>query len=113
WEIRAQAGVIGAGESNFLPFSVGWRNPFLVEGQPRPGRQEDLPQAQMHSVSEGYFEAMGARFAGGRGFPVFATQDSIAGVIVNEPFARRYLSDVDPVGQVIRTWATGIGPLGT
>jgi hypothetical protein len=34
-EIRAQAGVIAAGESNFLPFSVGWRNPFLIEGQPR------------------------------------------------------------------------------
>ena len=37
-EIRAQAGVIAAGESNFLPFSVGWRNPFLIDGQPRPGR---------------------------------------------------------------------------
>ncbi len=47
-------------QSNFLPFSVGWRNPFLIDGQPRPARQEDLPQAQMHSVSEGYFEAMGA-----------------------------------------------------
>ena len=59
-EIRAQPGVTAAGESNFLPFTVGWRNPFLIEGQPRPGRQEDLPQAQMHSASEGYFEAMGA-----------------------------------------------------
>ena len=62
-EIRAQAGVTAAGESNFLPFSVGWRNPFLIDGQPRPGRQEDLPQAQMHSASEGYFEAMGATHA--------------------------------------------------
>ena len=34
-------------------------------------------------------------------------------MIVNESFARRYLADGDPVGQVIRTWATGIGPLGT
>ena len=112
-EIRQQAGVTAAGASNFLPFSVGWRNPFLIEGQPRPGRQEDLPQAQMHSVSEGYFEAMGARLSRGRTFSTFDNQDSIGAVIVNESFARRYLSDVDPVGQVIRTWATGIGPLGT
>jgi len=112
-EIRAQSGVIAAGESNFLPFTVGWRNPFLIEGQPRPGRQEDLPQAQMHSVSEGYFEAMGATMARGRTFTEFDHKDSTGAVIVNESFVKRYLSDVDAVGQVVRTWATGIGPLGT
>ncbi len=112
-EIRQQAGVTAAGAANFLPFSVGWRNPFLIEGQPRPGRQEDLPQAQMHSVSEGYFEAMGASLARGRAFSAFDNKDSIGAVIVNESFARRYLADVDPVGRVIRTWSTGIGPLGT
>ena len=112
-EIRAQSGVTAAGESNFLPFTVGWRNPFLIEGQPRPGRQEDLPQAQMHSVSEGYFEAMGATMARGRTFTEFDHKDSTGAVIVNESFVKRYLSDADAVGQVVRTWATGIGPLGT
>ena len=112
-EIRAQAGVIAAGASNFLPFSVGWRNPFLLEGQPRPGRQEDLPQAQMHSVSEGYFEAMGATLLRGRAFTGFDHKDAAGVVIVNESFAKRYLSDGDAVGKVLRTWATGIGPLGT
>jgi putative ABC transport system permease protein len=112
-EIRQQPGVIAAGESNFLPFTVGWRNPFLIEGQPRPPRQEDLPQAQMHSVSEGYFEAMGATIARGRSFTAFDNKDGAGAVVVNETFARRYLNDQDAVGQVIRTWATGIGPLGT
>lgn len=112
-EIRQQTGVTAAGASNFLPFTVGWRNPFLIEGQPRPGRQEDLPQAQMHSVSEGYFEAMGATIARGRSFTAFDHKDSAGAVVVNETFARRYLTNVDPVGQIIRTWATGIGPLGT
>jgi putative ABC transport system permease protein len=112
-EIRQQPGVTAAGESNFLPLTVGWRNPFLVEGQPRPPRQEDMPQAQMHSVSEGYFEAMGASMAGGRTFTAFDNRDAAGAVIVNESFARRYLADRHPVGQVIRTWATGIGPLGT
>ena len=112
-EIREQPGVTAAGSTNFMPFVVGWRNPFLVDGQPRPPRQEDLPQAQMHSVSEGYFEAMGASLARGRAFTAFDHKDSATAVIINETFAKRYLSDVDPVGQVIRTWATGIGPLGT
>jgi putative ABC transport system permease protein len=112
-EIRQQPGVIAAGESNFLPLTVGWRNPFLIEGQPRPPRVEDQPQAQLHSVSEGYFEAMGSSMARGRGFSTFDNKDSTGTVVVNESFARRYLSDRDPVGQVIRTWATNIGPLGT
>ncbi|HUQ87952.1 MAG TPA: ABC transporter permease [Vicinamibacterales bacterium] len=111
-EIRAQPGVTAAGAANFLPFTVGWRNPFLIEGQPRPARQEDLPQAQIQSVSEGYFEAMGATIVRGRAFSAFDHKDAAGAVIVNETFAKRYLPDIDPVGQVIRTWATGIGPLG-
>ena len=79
-EIRQQPGVTAAGESNFLPLTVGWRNPFLIEGQPRPAATEDLPQAQMHSVSEGYFEAMGATMARGRAFTAFDNKDSLGAV---------------------------------
>jgi putative ABC transport system permease protein len=112
-EIRQQPGVIAAGHTNRLPLEVGWRNPFLIEGQPRPARQEDLPQAQFMSVSDGYFEAMGAEFISGRGFTAFDNRDSVGVVIVNESFARRYLNNGNPVGKTVRTWATGIGPLGT
>jgi ABC-type antimicrobial peptide transport system permease subunit len=84
----------------------------LIDGQPRPGRQEDLPQAQIHSASEGYFEAMGATIARGRSFTALDNKDSASAVIVNESFVRRYLSDVDPVGRMIRTWSTAVGPLG-
>jgi putative ABC transport system permease protein len=83
-----------------------------VDGQPRPARQEDLPQAQVHSVSDGYFEAMGASIAQGRSFTAFDNKDSIGTVIVNETFVRRYLENVDPVGRVLRSWSTAIGPLG-
>jgi putative ABC transport system permease protein len=112
-EIRQTPGVIAAGESNFLPFAVGWRNPFHVDGQPRPARAEDLPQVQIHSASEGYFEAMGASLLRGRFFTNFDNKDSLPVVIVNESFAKRYLTDGEAVGKTLRTWATGIGPLGT
>ena len=111
-EIRQQPGVLAAGASNFLPLAVGWRNPFLMEGEPAPARQEDLPQVQMHSVSEGYFEAMGAQTSRGRTFTAFDGVGSTGVAIVNESFARRHLAGADAVGRVIRMWSTAIGPLG-
>ena len=109
--IRQQPGVVSAGSTNFLPLAVGWRNPFRVDGQPAPPRIEDLPQAQMHSVSDGYFEAMGATLAAGRAFTAFDTAQAPPVAVVNETFAARYLQERS-VGAVVRNWASGIGPLG-
>jgi predicted permease len=111
-QIRQQPGVVAAGGTNFLPFEVGWRNPFGIEGQPQPARHEDAPQAQMHSVSEGYFEAMGAAMAEGRAFTPFDGPTTTGVVIVNETFARRFLTDGPAVGRVLLSYASGIGPLG-
>ena len=111
-EIRQQPGVAAAGHANFLPLEVGWRNPFLVEGQPPPPRPEDAPQAQMHSISEGYLEAMGATVTEGRAFTTFDSPENAGVVVVNESFARRYLTQSRAVGQIVRIHATGIGPLG-
>ncbi|HSC26777.1 MAG TPA: ADOP family duplicated permease, partial [Vicinamibacterales bacterium] len=111
-QIRMQAGVEAAGGGNFLPLEVGWRVPFAILGEPAPARPEDAPQAQFHSVSEGYFEALGAPMTAGRAFSNLDTPDAAPVVIVNERFARRYLADRPAVGQAILTNATGIGPLG-
>jgi predicted permease len=109
--IRRQPGVLAAGASNFLPLEVGWRNPFYLQGQPPPSRPEDAPQAQYHSVSEGYFESMGATIAAGRMFTPFDGPDAAAVVVVNEAFATRFFSQ-GAVGRVITTMTTGVGPLG-
>lgn len=111
-QIRQQPGVIAAGIGNFLPLEVGWRVPFRIEGEPPPSRAEDAPQAQYHSVSDGYFEAMGATMLRGRSFGEFDSTDSTPVVVVNETFARRFLSDRSPLGRVLLTSVTGIGPLG-
>jgi predicted permease len=109
--LRSQPGVVAAGATNFLPLGTGWRNPFAIEGEPRPARPEDLPQAQIHSVSDGYFEAMGARLVHGRAFSGFDTSGAPGVVIVNEAFATQFLADrMD--GRSLRVWTTGIGPLG-
>ncbi len=110
--IRLQPGVTAAGASNFLPLEVGWRAPFYVQGAPPPARPEDADQAQLHSASEGYFEAMGATLLDGRSFATTDRSDTAGVVVVNETFARRYLASRRAVGQVVRVWATGMGPLG-
>jgi putative ABC transport system permease protein len=110
--VRREPGVEAAGATNFLPFEVGWREPFLIVGDPPPPRREDAPQAQLHSVSDGYFAAMGARIVRGRDFAAFDGPGAPHAAIVNETFARRYLANRDPVGTTLTNLASGIGPLG-
>lgn len=110
--IRQQPGVIAAGGSNFMPFEVGWRGPFGIEGEPAPARPEDAPQVQYHSVSDGYFESMGAAMAAGRAFTAADEMDAAGVVIVNETFASRFFADGRTTGRVITTMTGGIGPLG-
>jgi putative ABC transport system permease protein len=110
--VRREPGVHAAGATNFLPFEVGWREPFLIIGDPPPPRREDAPQAQLHSVSDGYFTAMGARIVRGRDFAAFDGPDVAGTVVVNETFARRYLANREPVGTMLTNLASGIGPLG-
>jgi putative ABC transport system permease protein len=110
--IRRQPGVQQAGATNFLPLEIGWRQPFVLDGQPWPVRTDDATQAQMLTVSDGYFEAMGATVVGGRTFTAFDDAAARGVVVVNETFARRHLPEGRAVGTVMRIAATGIGPLG-
>ncbi|HXV59883.1 MAG TPA: ABC transporter permease [Vicinamibacteria bacterium] len=110
--IREQPGVEAVGATNFLPFEVGWRNPFSIQGEDAVADVNDLPQVQMHSVSEGYLEAMGASLIRGRRFTSLDRSDAPGVLIVNESFARQYLSDRDAVGSILVLYSRGIGPLG-
>lgn len=111
-QIRVQPGVEAVGGANFLPLEVGWRASFGIEGEPPPARREDAPQVQHHSVSDGYFETMGAPMAAGRAFTPFDGTGSTPVAIVNETFARRFLPSGPAVGGIIVTHVSGIGPLG-
>ena len=110
-QIRQQPGVLAAGATNFLPLEVGWRGPFGIQGEPSPARPEDAPQVQYHSVSEGYFESMGAPMSAGRTFTAFDGLNGAAVVVVNESFANRFFP-TGAIGRIITTATTGIGPLG-
>ena len=109
--IRHHGDVLGVGVANFLPLDAGWRMPYGIPGVAAPSRA-DAPEAQIHSVDEGYFGALHAAIVRGRDF---AAQDDSAGrpvVIVNETMAKRVWPNQDPVGKQLLLTAGVIGPLG-
>jgi len=111
-DIRQRPGIRSVGATTFLPLDPGWRVPFTIEGQPAP-RPEEAPLAQFLTVTEGYFETMGSKVVAGRAFTSRDTADKPGVVIVNETFAKRFLSDGSVLGRRLRTTSRAIGPLGT
>ena len=93
-----------------LPFDTGWRIGFFMNDI-RPAQEVDAPQAQVMTVSDGYFEVMGARLVSGRFFSPHDTSHTQGVVIVNEAFVRRYAGGRAALDQRVTT-AGQIGPLG-
>lgn len=109
--LREQPGITSAGSTTFLPLDHGWRNPLIRADQPVPAAA-DAPQAQHHSVSEGYFETMGARLVEGR---MFTDRDGVSSepvVILNETAVKRYFPGESAVGREMLSWSSQVGPLG-
>ena len=70
---------------------------FLIEGAPAlaPGT---YPYAQIRFVSPDYFRTMGIALLKGRTFTRSDIDDTNGFFVVNEAFARHYLSGRDPIG---------------
>ena len=109
--LREQPGVISAGSSTFFPLEHGWRHQFMLADQP-PGRPEDRPVVQHHSISEGYFETMGAKLLDGRFLTAQDTPTTEPVVVINEAMAKRYFPGQSPVGRQLLSWSSQTGPLG-
>jgi putative ABC transport system permease protein len=85
---------------------------FRIDGEPPPARPEDAPQAQYHTVTDGYFDVMRAEMLQGRALRSTDTADAVPVVVVNETFATRFLTGGRQLGRYVRSNADGIGPLG-
>ena len=103
--------VSDAGAGNFLPLQSGWRNSFGIPGRPAD-RDGERPQAQYHTVTEGYFETMGIPLINGRFFDERDGAGSPGVIVVNEAFARLHFDGESPVGRLIAADWRGIGILG-
>jgi putative ABC transport system permease protein len=112
--IETIPGVEAAGAVEYLPLLDSWSSSsFEVEGRP-PTRGEE-PNANYHSVTAGFLDAMGIPLLSGRGFSPREAEDPKATVaMVNEALARRFWPGQDPLGKRLRTdpegpWLTVVG----
>jgi predicted permease len=96
-ELKQSPGIVSAGTTIALPFQTSHAmTRFLVAGEPAlaPGA---LPMEQVRSVSPDFFQAMGLQLKQGRSFERMDVENSSHLIIVNQAFARRYLSGKDPL----------------
>ena len=100
-KLAAIPGVEAIGGANPLPFSGNdSATSFYIAGQP-PIAPGNRPDASHLSVTPGYFGAMRIPLRSGRDFDQRDTDKSPAVVMINETFARRFLPNVNPIGQVV------------
>jgi putative ABC transport system permease protein len=91
-------GVLSAGTTTQTPLkSSQVMTRFAVEGAPTPAPGA-YPLAQIRTVSPGFFATMGLRLREGRVFEQKDIDQNADLFVVNETFARRYLSGRGPLG---------------
>jgi len=99
--VQALPGVAGAGTVNILPLQAGNTTRVNVEGDPIPPPGQEL-EANIRTVSEDYFHALGVPMISGR---MFDTSDNANGqqvVIIGKTMADRIFSGRDPVGRRLK-----------
>ncbi len=115
--VRALPGVAAAGATHALPFSgMDSVRGFVRDGEPRD--VQNAPNAEYRLVTPGYFAAMAIPISRGREFTEADAAGAPGAIIVNESFARKYLTG-EPLGQRIRQaggaelpWLTVVGVAG-
>lgn len=95
--LEALPGVISAGAASDLPLTRAFSTGRIrVAGNP-----PTLARAVYHSVSPGYFEAMGIPLERGRLVSPDDTRDAPRVVVINRQMAERYWPNDDPLGKVV------------
>ncbi|MGK2858263.1 MAG: ABC transporter permease, partial [Thermoanaerobaculia bacterium] len=99
--LEAHPAIAAAGATSILPFSGGFScDGYTVEGTPEgPGSLR--PCAEVRTVTEGYFRAMGIRLISGRFFDSRDQADGEPAVVISQAMANRLGGN--PVGRRIRT----------
>jgi putative ABC transport system permease protein len=110
--ITALPGITSTAASTGAPIvGTNWGMAFSVAGQPAVD-PSSRPSAGFTMVTPEYFRTFGIPIVKGRSF----TEQDVAGglpvAIVNETFAKKYLSNVDPLTQVVVVQQLRLGTLG-
>jgi predicted permease len=97
--VRSMPGVVAAGAGNMMPLAALTSVTTMTLPPGTGGTQPMLARSTTYSITPGYAEALGLRLRDGR---LFTDSDAGAGVrsmMVNDEFARQYLTGGRAVGQ--------------
>ncbi len=100
-QIESLPGVQSAALTSSVPLSryhLSPRTDFTVEGQPAPPPNK-APVIGLRFISPNYFRTMSIPLVAGRSFTEADSSTAPRVAIVNEAFARRYLTGLAPLGQ--------------
>ena len=94
--LRAVPGIVAAGAADMAPFGDATYMSAFTLPSPGPAGERVIAQAAANVVTPGLAEALGLHVVQGR---TFSAADPTAGgpLVVSETFARRYLSDGQPI----------------
>lgn len=115
--LRSSPGVNAAAAVMTLPMTGGMTGgSFQVEGRPKAADWVDT-LVQYNTSTPGYFRAMGIPLLRGRDFDERDTRNSLPVAIINEPLARQFFPDEDPIGHKFKDdydgrWRTIVGVVG-
>lgn len=96
--LRALPGVEAVGTTSTRPLQGGNTNWIRIDGRPYHGEHNEV---NAREVDAGYFPAIRAHIARGRGFTAHDDANAPRVAVVNQAFVRVYLPNEDPIGQRI------------
>jgi putative ABC transport system permease protein len=103
--VQALPEVRAAGTIQFLPLGPTSGTGFYFDGKPKPAPSDEvITEASL--VSRGYFAAMGIPAVEGRPFDERDRIGSPPVCLINQAFAKKYLSGQDPIGRrIVVAWS--------
>ena len=99
--VQSLPGVTGAGTVNILPVNGGNTTRFFVDGDPIPAPGQEI-EANIRTVSDDYFTALGVPVVAGRAFDARDTENGQSVVIIGKTIADRVFAGRDPIGRKLR-----------
>ena len=105
--VRALPGVEAVGTTSTRPLQGGNTNWIRVDGRPYHGEHNEVNSRE---IDAGYFTAIRARIARGRGIAAHDDASQPRVVVVNQAFVRTYFSNEDPIGRKLLYAPTSTTP---
>ena len=110
--VEALPNVRSVSVSTGMPvFGPGFGQWFEIAGRP-VGDPQRRPGSGINMVTPEFHATFGIRMLQGRAFDDRDRAGSVRVALVNQAFVRRYLTDVDPVGQRLAARSLRVGPHG-